>query len=141
MKKSLTPKRKQVGRSRAVLEAQAAFQVPRSFYWWPVTEGKIQQAAQKIVDAVHPEKIILFGSYAYGKPTIDSDVDLLVVMESAASIRERAIKVSEILYPRPFPLDVITRTPAELQERLEIGDCFFEEIVTKGKVLYERVPS
>ncbi len=141
MKKSLTPKRKQVGRSRAVLEAQATFQVPRSFYWWPVTEDKIQQAAQKIVDAVHPEKIILFGSYAYGNPTIDSDVDLLVVMESDQRIHARMVKLSKILSPRPFPVDVITRTPAELEERLSIGDFFFREIVTKGKVLYERVPS
>lgn len=109
------------------------------FYWLPITEEKIRQAAQKIVDAVHPEKIILFGSYAYGTPNDDSDVDLFVVMESNQSIRARTIQLSEILYPRPFPVDILTRTPAELKERLEIGDCFFKEIVTKGKVLYERV--
>ncbi len=120
---------------------QSSVPAPSSYYWWPITEAKIESAVHKIADSIHPDKIILFGSFSSGTPTPDSDVDLLVVMESAASIRERAIKVSEILYPRPFPLDVITRTPAELQERLEIGDCFFEEIVTKGKVLYERVPS
>lgn len=109
------------------------------FYWLPITEDKIRQAVQKIVDAVHPDKVILFGSYAYGTPNDDSDVDLFVVMESNQSIRARTIQLSEILYPRPFPLDIITRTPAELKERLEIGDCFFKEIVTKGKVLYERV--
>jgi len=80
----------------------------------------------------------LCGSHAYGKPNDDSDVDFFVVMESDQRIRERAMELSEILYPRPFPVDIVTRTSAELKERLEIGDCFFKEVVTKGKVLYER---
>jgi predicted nucleotidyltransferase len=125
--------------TRRVCEKRAAYATPR-FYWLPITEEKIRQAAQKIADAVHPEKIILFGSHAYGNPTDDSDVDFFVVMESDQRIRERAMELSEILYPRPFPVDILTRTPAELRERLEIGDCFFKEIITKGKVLYERVP-
>ena len=111
---------------------------PRSFYWWPITDAKIRRAARKIVDAVHPEKIILFGSFAYGKPTLDSDVDLLVIMESQLRPHARAIQISEILDPRPFPVDIIVRTPAEIDERLRIGDCFIREIVNKGKVLYER---
>lgn len=125
-------------RKRQRITRAQAKRTPR-FYWLPITEDKIRQAVQKIVDAVHPDKVILFGSYAYGTPNDDSDVDLFVVMESNQSIRARTIQLSEILYPRPFPLDIITRTPAELKERLEIGDCFFKEIVTKGKVLYERV--
>lgn len=125
-------------RKRQRITRAQSKRTPR-FYWLPITEDKIRQAVQKIVDAVHPDKVILFGSYAYGTPTDDSDVDLFVVMESNQSIRARTIQLSEILYPRPFPLDIITRTPAELKERLEIGDCFFKEIVTKGKVLYERV--
>jgi predicted nucleotidyltransferase len=94
--------------------------VPRSFCWWPVTDEKIREAAQKIVDAVHPEKIILFGSFAYGNPTPDSDVDLFVVMESKKCIHKRMMELSEILSPRPFPVDILTRTRAELNERLEI---------------------
>jgi len=112
--------------------------VPRSFYWWPITDAKIRRAARRIVDAVHPEKIILFGSFAYGKPTLDSDVDLLVIMESNLRPHARAVQVLEILYPRPFPVDIIVRTPAEVEERLLIGDCFFQEIMSEGKVLYER---
>ena len=138
MKKQNTPRN--LKRRRTVCEAQTEYAAPR-FYWLPITEEKIRQAAQKIVEAVHPEKIILFGSHAYGNPNDDSDVDLLVVMASGQSIRERAMELSEILYPRPFPVDIITRTPAELKERLGIGDCFFKEIITKGNVLYERVPS
>ncbi|MEW5717401.1 MAG: nucleotidyltransferase domain-containing protein [Chloroflexota bacterium] len=138
MKKQNT--KRNLKRRRTVRETQTEYAAPR-FYWLPITEEKIRQAAQKIVDAVHPEKIILFGSYAYGNPNDDSDVDLFVVMESDQRIRERAMELSEILYPRPFPVDIITRTPAELKERLESGDCFFKEIITEGKVLYERVPS
>ena len=115
-----------------------AQKVPRSFYWWPITDAKIHKAARKIADAVHPEKIILFGSFAYGQPTPDSDVDLLVIMDSDLSAHARSVQVSEILNPRPFPVDIIVRTPAEVEERLRLGDCFFREIVRKGKVLYER---
>jgi predicted nucleotidyltransferase len=110
----------------------------RSYYWWPITNAKIRQAVQKVVDTINPEKIILFGSFAHGKPNPDSDVDLLIIMKSDRSPHARARQVSEILYPRPFPVDIIVRTPAEVAERLALGDCFFNEIFTKGKVLYER---
>jgi predicted nucleotidyltransferase len=111
---------------------------PASFYWWPITEAKIRRAAQKLVDELQPEKIILFGSFAYGHPTIDSDVDLLIVMRSKARPVDRIRQASAVLDPRPFPVDIIVRTPAEIAERLRIRDCFIEEILTKGKVLYER---
>lgn len=61
------------------------------------------------------------GSFAYGKPKPDSDVDLLVIMESDKSAHARSVQISEILYPRPFPVDMIVRTPAELSERLVIA--------------------
>jgi predicted nucleotidyltransferase len=109
-----------------------------TYYWWPITEAKIRQAARKIAEAVQPEKIILFGSFAYGQPGPDSDVDLLVIMESEQSVHARSVQISEILYPRPFPVDIIVRTPAEVAERIALGDSFFREIMAKGKVLYER---
>jgi len=111
---------------------------PASFYWWPITAAKIRHAAQKLVDELQPEKIILFGSFAYGHPTIDSDVDLLIIMHSKSRPVDRIRQASAVLDPRPFPVDIIVRTPAEIAERLRIKDCFIEEIVTKGKVLYER---
>jgi len=111
---------------------------PPPYYWWPITEAKILSAVKKIVDSARPEKVILFGSFAHGKPTPDSDVDLLVIMESNQSVHRRSAEVSDILYPRPFPVDIIVRTPKEVDERLALGDCFFEEIMNKGKVLYER---
>lgn len=100
-----------------------------SYYWWPITHKKIKQAVQRVVKAINPEKVILFGSFAYGKPTPDSDVDLLVIMESRKNVHERVIEISEILYPRPFPVDIIVRTPTEVSERLKIGDGFFHEIL------------
>src|SRR5512135_868361 len=83
---------------------------PASFYWWPITEAKIRRAAQKLVDELQPEKIILFGSFAYGHPTIDSDVDLLIIMDTHLRLHARSMQASEVLTPRPFPVDLIVRT-------------------------------
>jgi len=92
----------------------------------------------RIVNALTPERVILFGSYAYGAPTVDSDVDLLVVMETAASPAERFLAVSRVVRPRPFPLDVIVKTPAEIQAVAVDGDPFLMEILQRGQTLYER---
>jgi predicted nucleotidyltransferase len=119
---------------------RSAEAAPTSFYWWPITAAKTRKAAQKLVDELQPEKIILFGSFAYGQPTIDSDVDLLIIMSSKLRPLDRMRQASAVLDPRPFPVDIIVRTPAEIAERLKIGDCFIEEIVTKGKVLYASIP-
>jgi predicted nucleotidyltransferase len=73
---------------------------------------------EKIVASLHPQKIILFGSYAYGHPTPDSDVDLLVIMETDKPPRERVVAVSLALYPRPFPVDILVKTPRELRGRI-----------------------
>jgi len=104
-----------------------------------VPVGKsLRPAVQKIVDELNPEKIILFGSYAYGKPTPHSDVDLLVVLKTKASLKERSWKVSRLLLPRPFPVDILVKTPKEIEKALKSGDFFLREILTRGKVLYER---
>ncbi|HNK63690.1 MAG TPA: nucleotidyltransferase domain-containing protein [Anaerolineales bacterium] len=96
-------------------------------------------AIQRIVSELKPEKIILFGSYAYGTPTPDSDVDLLVVMRTRAKTIDRYVMVSNILDPREFPVDIIVKTPKELREEQKKKSGFFlREIITKGKVLYER---
>lgn len=104
-----------------------------------VSVGKsLRPAVQKIVDELNPEKIILFGSYAYGSPNPHSDVDLLVVMKTKASLKERSWKVSRLLLPRPFPVDLLVKTPKEIERALKSGDFFLREILTRGKVLYER---
>lgn len=104
-----------------------------------VSVGKsLRPAIQKIVKELNPEKIVLFGSYAYGKPNRHSDVDLLVVLNTRASQSERSWKVSRLLLPRPFPVDILVKTPKEIETALESGDFFLREILTRGKILYER---
>jgi predicted nucleotidyltransferase len=103
-----------------------------------VGEETIQEITRRIVKAFAPEKIILFGSYAYGVPTPDSDVDLLVVMGSDDSPALRSTKVAKVARPRHVALSVIVRTPAEIKRRLEMGDFFIQEVLEKGRVLYDR---
>jgi predicted nucleotidyltransferase len=90
------------------------------------------------VDELSPEKIILFGSYAYGSPTPHSDVDLLVILKTNASPKERSWNVSRLLLPRPFPVDILVKTPREIEKALKSGDFFLQEVLSRGKVLYER---
>lgn len=98
----------------------------------------IRRFARQIVERFHPERIILFGSYAYGTPTPDSDVDLLVVMPTRNQV-EQAVRIDEAIADRGFPLDLLVRTPKTLATRLRWGDSLLQEIVTRGKVLYKKV--
>lgn len=104
-----------------------------------VSVGKsLRPAVQRIVQELKPEKVILFGSYAYGTPNPHSDVDLLVIMQTKASLKDRSWAVSRLLLPRPFPVDILVKTPKEVEKALETGDFFLKEIMTRGKVLYDR---
>ena len=93
-----------------------------------------------------PEKIILFGSYAYGEPSPDSDLDILVVTSDEfipASFREKSqiyLKVSKAIteIKMKFPVDLIVHTKFMHKRFVEINSLFAQEILTKGKVLYER---
>jgi uncharacterized protein len=98
----------------------------------------IEQFARQIVERFHPDFIILFGSYAYGVPTPDSDVDLLVVMPTRNQV-EQAVRIDEAIAERGFPLDLLVRTPKTLAERLRWGDSLLWEILTRGEVLYDKV--
>jgi len=104
----------------------------------PVAET-LPGAIERIVSELKPEKIILFGSYAYGNPTPDSDVDLLVIMKTKAREIDRYVAVSNLLYPRQFPVDILVKTPQEMEaEARKTGNFFMREILKKGRVLYER---
>jgi predicted nucleotidyltransferase len=102
----------------------------------PVTEEILSEISRRIVAALHPQKIILFGSYAYGHPTSDSDVDLLVIMESTQRPADRQSAVTRLVRPRPFPIDILVRTPREVQLAVNLGDAFLTEILARGKILY-----
>jgi predicted nucleotidyltransferase len=106
---------------------------------FPPVAKTLPKAIQRIVSELKPEKIILFGSYAYGNPTPDSDVDLLVIMNTRERDVDRYVAVSNLLYPRQFPVDILVKTPKEIEvEKKKRGNYFLREILTKGKVLYER---
>jgi predicted nucleotidyltransferase len=96
----------------------------------------IRRWARQVAESFKPDKIILFGSHAYGTPHADSDVDILVIMPCRNQI-DQAFKI-ELACDAPFPLSLIVRKPANLQWRLDEGELFHTEIVTKGKVLYEK---
>jgi uncharacterized protein len=96
----------------------------------------IRRFARQVAERFRPDKIILFGSYAYGTPHADSDVDILVVMPARNQL-DQAVRI-ELACDPPFPLDIIVRTPKNMKWRLEEGDSFLREIVSKGKVLYEK---
>lgn len=104
-----------------------------------VSQRQIRQVANRLVQELQPEKIILFGSYAYGKPGADSDVDMLVVMETKERIARRETLVLRALEGvKRFPMDILVRTPRELAFRIAIGDSFINEVLARGKILYER---
>lgn len=95
----------------------------------------IRRFARRIAKRFQPRKIILFGSYAYGKPHNESDVDLLVVMP-ASDVVNMAIRIS-LAFEREFSFDLLVRTPQQLERGLKDDDWFLREIIERGKVLYE----
>src|SRR5271168_5143095 len=109
---------------------------PRWFRGADVPMAVIRQFARAVAERFEPEKIILFGSYAYGTPHADSDVDILVIMP-ARNKHSQAYKIREAIWAS-FPMDLLVRTPDEMIRRLADGDLFHTEIVSKGKVLYEK---
>src|SRR5262245_14043083 len=94
---------------------------------WRITRAAIVKLARQIAERFQPDKIILFGSHAYGKPHVDSDVDLLVVMP-AKNMVNQAVKILKAV-DYDFPLDLMVRTPEYLRWRLEEGDWFLREVV------------
>lgn len=99
-----------------------------------VPKSVIRRFARDVSEQFQPEKIVLFGSHAYGKPHVDSDVDVLVVMPCRNQL-DQAVRISLTIDP-PFPLDIIVRTPHNMSWRLAEGDSFLREIIAQGKVLY-----
>jgi predicted nucleotidyltransferase len=105
-------------------------------YWGDeVPRSAIRRFARQVAEQFRPERIILFGSHAYGTPHAGSDVDVLVVMP-ARNRHDQAVRI-RLAVPAPFPMDLLVRTPTEVRARLAEGESFLTEVVTKGKVLYE----
>ena len=110
---------------------------PARIYWGAdVPMRVIRDYARRVAERFDPDRIILFGSHAYGTPNADSDVDILVVMP-AYNKHSMAVRIRREV-AAPFPMDLLVRTPQEMKWRLEEGDIFHTEIVSRGKVLYEK---
>lgn len=104
-----------------------------------ISEALIQQITEKIVRECHPHKIILFGSWAWGKPKEDSDLDLLVIMDSDLARPDiRAMQVKRLLYDLHGPVDLLVYTPEEVKTCLERGNLFIRDILEEGRLLYAR---
>jgi len=97
---------------------------------------EIKKLCEEIAREFHPQKIILFGSHAYGKPQWDSDVDLLVIMPFKGTPHRQAVAIRSRIEVG-VPLDLLVRTPLQISRRLAMGDSFIREILERGRVLYE----
>lgn len=100
---------------------------------------EIERIVKLLVSDYQPQKIILFGSYAYGKPDASSDIDLFIIKRTPKRWLERWKEVRAILSDsqRTTALETLVFTPNEVEEKLRIGDAFFLEIMERGRVLYE----
>lgn len=110
-----------------------------------VTDKRLEKILFEIVEAIKakyaPERIILYGSFAYGVPDENSDIDLLIIKKTPErpldrmALVHRIVDIRDSSYPAFSPLVL---TPEEIKQRLEIGDQFIQEILTRGEVLYAR---
>jgi len=98
----------------------------------------LEKIVKVVAEKYQPQEIILFGSYAYGVPTKESDIDLLIIKDTDKPFHKRWSEVCSLVSDmvKTIPFSPFVVTPAELKDRLEKGDEFFDEIMKKGKVLY-----
>lgn len=105
------------------------------------SKKEITKIVQNIVGKYNPQRIILFGSYAYGNPSKDSDVDLLVIKDTKTPRPKREQEIYKLLATfnknRRLSVDIIVHTPSETSERVRLGDPFIKEVMSKGQLLYQ----
>jgi predicted nucleotidyltransferase len=101
-----------------------------------IDENSILELRDRIASEFQPQRIIMFGSYADGTQTEHSDLDLLIIMRYVGSGVRKAVEILNRVNPR-IPVDLVVRTPEEVQERIRANDLFLEEILNRGRVLYE----
>ena len=101
-----------------------------------VTIKQIRDVGRRIGREYHPERVMLFGSYARGTATDDSDVDLLVVMAFEGKAVDKSVEIRLKVIP-PFPVDLLVYTPDAVRRRIAMGDTFVRDVFRHGKVLYE----
>lgn len=104
-----------------------------------ISEALLWQVTERIVRECNPYKIILFGSFAWGKPRRYSDLDLLIIVDSkVARPDERAMQIEELFYDLDCPMDLIAYTPEEVASCLRKRNPFIRDILERGRLLYAR---
>src|SRR2546423_6743384 len=101
-----------------------------------VTEALLTDVTRRIVDEFNPHQVILFGSRAWGEPRPDSDIDLMVIMDSDERPGERRVRVSNVASVPPVPMDLLVYTPEEIATRQAMRDFFILRILERGRPLY-----
>ncbi len=101
-----------------------------------VSRAQINEVVKQIVEKYQPEKIILFGSYADGVPSKDSDVDLLVIKKSDLPRFKRAREINILFNPYPFAMDILVYSPEEVEKWQDHKNSFVHKVLKSGKVLY-----
>lgn len=99
-------------------------------------QKEIENITKQIVKKYKPEKIILYGSFAYGESTKDSDADLLIIKKTKKPRTERHLELDKMLLDRKLPLDILVYTPQEIKKRISFGDFFIKNILQQGEILY-----
>ena len=98
----------------------------------------VRQMSEFIKDKTKAERVLLFGSCARGDMVSDSDVDMLVILQTDKKPYQEAVAIRKMLdkqFGIPFPLDLVVRTPEQIQKRLELGDFFFKHVMNEGVYL------
>ena len=103
-----------------------------------VDDNLLKEIVGRIVNTVHPERIVLFGSYAYGKPKEGSDLDILVIMNSELPRYKRSMSIYSCLAGFLIPKDILVYTPEEIEEWSEVPQAFITTAIKNGKVIYEK---
>jgi len=101
-------------------------------------ESYLKNIVERVTNNFNPEKIILFGSYAYGHPTIDSDMDIMIVMDTDEKPHKRAVSIRKVLKGIGIPKDIIVKTPEEFERFKDIVGTIVYPAAHKGRVIYER---
>ncbi|MEW6681139.1 MAG: nucleotidyltransferase domain-containing protein [bacterium] len=101
-----------------------------------ITKEIIEEIKEKILNQFQPQKIVLFGSYAWGSPKSGSDLDLLIVKESKEVFHKRSIPLYRLFRKWMIPMDFIVYTPEELMKYKDIKGSFINKVLAKGRILY-----
>ena len=108
-------------------------------YSWQITEEKIQRAIQRIVEVAQPLSIILFGSYVRGQTGLNSDLDILIVVnEDVKNCRRESVRIRKALRDLSMPMDILVIRAQELRELVDVPGLIYSTIMKEGRMIYEK---